>query len=152
MDIPTPQTVNRGVNLDNPPPRPPGSEGKGLMQTSIPAPTEGKGLGSMAKSPVLMTMQGMELVEQGFNLLGAANPNAAQFFSNSVADLKKMLPQIMADQMGGTSQMGGPAGAQPVMPMPPGGPGAPGMPPGGPPAQPGPMGGGMPPGGPMPPR
>ena len=124
------------------------------MQADIPMPAEGKGLGPMAKSPVLMTMQGMELVEQGFNLLGAAIPQAAQFFANSVADLKKMLPQFMANQMAGSPQMGGPAGAQPVMPMPPGGPGAPGgMPGGGPPAQPGPPGAppaGMPPGGPMP--
>ena len=116
-----------GVTLDRMPPSPPDRKG-----------TTGKpGLGEMGGSPALMALNGLEMVENGMQLVATALPQLGtlvQPMSMMIMQLRQAVPQALAG--GGGSAMG----ASPLLAPPPmaamGGP-------------PGPqMGGGMVPAGP----
>jgi hypothetical protein len=107
----------------------------------------GGGLGEFANNPTILTMQGMALVKQGFQLLASGLPSGAQLFMNTMTDLEQIVPQMMAESMAGTQSPMAPPGVAPPMGPPPPGmspqqppqPGAPQGPPqmqGGPPIQP----------------
>lgn len=139
MEVASPNLASRGMSLDSAPPRPPG--GKNAF---MPTPHHGgmEGLGEMANSPTILSMQGLAMVKDGMQLIANGVPQLAQLLSNSVADLEQMVAQAMAQSMSGTQpQVVAPPGVAPMMSPPPGGPAGPmqGAPPGG-------MPGGMPPG------
>lgn len=123
--IDTPTNKNAGVTLDKAPPRPPDA-------MSPVAPQDEGNMGEMARSPQIMTMQGMAMVKDGFQLLSNGIPQLAQLLSNSLTELEQMVAQAMAQSMGGGGlQAPAPPGVAPMMQPPPG----PGMAPmGGPPS------------------
>jgi len=132
--IDSPSTKNMGVTLDSAPPRPEGS-------MSPVAPEEPTAVGEMARNPQLMTMQGMAMVKDGFQLLSNGIPQLAQLLNNSLAELEQMVTQVLAQSLGGgTMQGAAPPGVAPMMTPPP----SPGMAQGGPPAGMPPLPGGKP--------
>ena len=136
MEVASPNLASRGVSLDSAPPRPPG--GKNAFMPTPPEP-EG-GLGELANSPTLLTMQGLAMAKDAFQLIANGVPALAQMLSASIADLEQMVAQAITQTQSGTQpQIAAPPGVAPMMSPPPGG-GAgpmPGAPPGG-------MPGGMP--------
>jgi hypothetical protein len=135
METASPATMSRNMSLDAPPPQPPG----GASGSFMPTPKNGgDGLGELANSPQLMTMQGLAMAKDAFQLIANGQPDLAQILANTINDLEQMVAQAMAAaQAGQQPGVNAPPGAPP-MPPPPmaGGPG--GMPPGGG-AGPGPM-------------
>jgi hypothetical protein len=112
MDVASPATGARGsVSLDSAPPRP-----DNFMTAQPPSPS---GLGDMARSPQLMTMQGLAMVKDGFQLLSNGVPALAQLLTNTLTDLEKMVVSGMADSMSGAQQVA-PPGVAPMMSPPPG--------------------------------
>jgi len=142
----TPSMEDRGVMLDSPPQRPPGGQIGSMMDLQSSVPTGG--LGAMANTPAIQTMQGMAMIRNGINMITAANPISAQPLAQILSVLEQVVPRMMADQ---ASPGVGPPGMVPPMTPPPGPPmGGPGGPPGGaPPMGAPPPGGGGPPPRPM---
>ena len=98
------------------------------------------GIGEMANSPQIMTMQGLAMVKDGMQLIASGIPGLSQLLSNSVADLEQLVARAAADAIAGQQPaVTAPPGVAPMMTPPPGGPG--GQMPGGPPPGqgPGPM-------------
>jgi len=137
MEVASPNTTSRGVELDSAPPRPPGGR-----NAFMPTPPDQGGLGELANSPTLMTMQGLAMAKDAFQLIANGLPPLAQILSNTIMDLEQMVAQAMAQTQAGTQpQVAAPPGVAPMMSPPPGGAGGP-MPG----APPGAMPGGVPPG------
>jgi hypothetical protein len=109
----------------------------------MPAPKNGSdGLGELANSPQLMTMQGLAMAKDAFQLIANGRPELAQILSNTIQDLEQMVVQAMSAAVSGQQPgINAPPGVAPMMPPPPGmgmgGPGGPMPPQGG--AGPGPM-------------
>jgi len=134
MDLASPAQNSRNFNLDSPPPPPPAAKGGSFM----PPPSTGGGLGDLANSPQLMTMQGLAMVKDGCQLIANGLPDLSQILSNTIADFEQLITQSLAANVTGQSPaVTAPPGVAPMMTPPPGGP----MPPGaGIPGQgPGPM-------------
>ena len=133
METASPATMSRNMSLDGPPPAPPGNSMGSFMSTPN---NGGNGLGEMANSPQLMTMQGLAMAKDAFQLIANGRPELAQILSNTISDLEAMVAQAMAAaQAGQQPAVNAPPGVAPMMPPPPpgmgmGGPGGP-MPPGG---------------------
>lgn len=137
MPIDTP-AQSKGVQLDSPPPRPPGSQQRSMMDMQRESPPMTGGMGPLASSPQLMTMQGLAMAKQGFQLLSNGLPALAQLLTTTIMELEQIIPQAMADQVSGIQpplgppQQGaaGPGGPQSgAGPQPPPGPGGGGPPP-----------------------
>lgn len=141
METASPATQSRNVSLDSPPPQPP----VGNKSSFMPPPTNGGiGLGDMANSPQIMTMQGLAMAKDAFQLIANGLPDIAPLLTGTISDLEQIVAQAMSANMAGQPmQQAGAPGAMPMMTPPPGPPMPGGMPPGG---------GGMPPqgGGPGP--
>lgn len=132
--IDSPSNKSPGFTLDQAPPRSPNA-------LSPVAPEEPGGMGDLARSPQIMTMQGMAMVKDGFQLLSNGIPELAQLLNNSLNDLEQMVTQAMAQSVAGGPAAPGPQ--PPGMAPPPGPPPGPGMapaagPPAGMPPRPGP--------------
>ncbi len=83
-----------GVTLDRVPPGPPDqAKGKG----------GGSGLGEFSSSPGLMTLQGLEQIERGMQLVAAGAPAVApviQQMAILMTQLRQVVPQVLS---GGSS-------------------------------------------------
>lgn len=124
MEVASPSTASRSVTLDAPPPKPPGN-----FMTAQPPPQQG-GLGDMANSPTLMTMQGLAMAKDAFQLISNGVPALAPILMNTITDLEQMVVQGLGDAQAG--QQPAPPGVAPAMAPPPGAmpprpPGPPGM-------------------------
>ena len=84
-------------------------------------PTTGGGLGDMANSPQLMTMQGFAMVKDGCQLIANGLPDLSQVMSNTIADFEQLITQSMAATVAGQQQpITPPPGVAPTMAPPPG--------------------------------
>lgn len=137
METASPTTQSRNYSLDSAPPQPPKGSGGSFMP---PPSNGGNGLGELANSPQLMTMQGLAMAKDAFQLIANGQPDLAPILNATVMDLEQLIAQAMSAGMAGQQmQPPGAPGAMPMMTPPPGGPmpSAGGMPPGG--GGPGPM-------------
>lgn len=116
-----------GVNLDSPPPQPPQSSRRSLMDLKSPEQPTG-GLGPDASNPAIMALQGLKLMEAGSQLLGSALPALAQPLTAIIGQLRQTVPQAMAESMGPPGPTSPPP-AGPAAPPPTGGVTAPMAPP-----------------------
>lgn len=99
-----------GVTLDRPPPGPPDKKGSARV-----------GMGEMGGSPGLMALNGMEMIENGMQLMQTAMPQLnplIQPMAMLLAQLRQAVPQALAG--GGTQSA---LLAPPPMAAMPGGPG-----------------------------
>lgn len=134
MDVGSPTTSTSGISLDKPPEQPPASSKGSFMSPPKPA----GGIGDLANSPQLMSMQGLAMAKDGLQLIANGLPALSQLLSNTINDLEQLVAQASADAMAGTGpQITAPPGIAPMMTPPPGA-----APPS--PATPSGMGGGSP--------
>jgi len=100
----------------------------------------------MANSPQLMTMQGLAMAKDAFQLIANGLPMLSQLLSNTVTDLEQLVAQATSQSMAGQAPaITPPPGVAPMMPPPPGAMAPPaasmsGMSAGAPGGPPGPMG------------
>lgn len=127
MDTASPTMGSRNLALDSPPPQPPAANRGGFF----PPSSQDNGIGELANSPQIMTMQGLAMVKDAFQLISNGQPMLATILQNTMQDLEQLIAQTMAAAPG---QQPGPLAPPPV------GPGAMGTP--------GPMGQAAPPMGP----
>src|SRR5512139_1508202 len=118
MEVASPSTANRGVELDTAPPKPPGGR-----NTFMPNPeTPSAGLGELANSPTILTMQGLAMAKDAFQLIANGLPALSQILATSIAELEQMVAQAMSATMAGSQpQVAAPPGVAPMMTPPPGG-------------------------------
>lgn len=122
---PNPLNASRAGELDKPPARPTGSEGRNMMELSATPAPSGDGLGDSARAPKIQVLQGLAMAKAGFNLISVGLPPLAQLLAATITDLEQLIPQAMADQLAGTMPTappgmspGGPAGPMgPPQPM-----------------------------------
>jgi len=87
----------------------------------MPPPATGGGLGDLANSPQLMTMQGLAMVKDGCQLIANGLPDLSQIMSNTIADFEQLITQSMAATVAGQQQpVTAPPGVAPAMAPPPG--------------------------------
>jgi hypothetical protein len=138
-------TKTHSATLDTPPPSPPASARGGF--SSMPTPSANStGLGAMANSPQIMTMQGLAMAKDGLQLIANGVPELSQILSNTIQDLEQLVTQSLSNLVSGNQpQITAPPGVAPMMTPPPGAaPPSPatmgGMAAGAPSGPPGPMG------------
>jgi len=118
METASPATESRNYSLDQPPPQPPASQKSSFMP---PPQNGGNGLGELANSPQLMTMQGLAMAKDGFQLIANGQPDLAPILSNTMTDLEQLVVQSMSAAMAGQqAQVQPPPGVAPMMAPPPG--------------------------------
>jgi hypothetical protein len=89
----------------------------------MPPPSTGGGLGDMANSPQLMTMQGLAMVKDGCQLIANGLPDLSQLLSNTIMDFEQLITQSLAARVAGQQPaVTAPPGVAPMMTPPPGGP------------------------------
>jgi hypothetical protein len=117
MELSSPTQTSRNFNLDSAPPQPPSpTKGGGFM----PPPSPAGGIGDLANSPQLMTMQGLAMVKDGCQLIANGLPDLSQIMSNTITDFEQLITQSLAGQVAGQQQPIAPPGVAPMMTPPPG--------------------------------
>ena len=87
----------------------------------MPPPSSSKGIGDMANSPSLMTMQGLAMVRDGCQLIANGLPDLSQIMSNTIADFEQLITQSLSALVAGQQPaVAAPPGVAPMMTPPPG--------------------------------
>lgn len=88
----------------------------------MPPPATDGGIGDLANSPQLMTMQGLAMIKDGCQLIANGLPDLSQIMSNTIADFEQLITQSLAANVAGQSPaVTAPPGVAPMMTPPPGG-------------------------------
>jgi hypothetical protein len=120
MELSSPTKQNT-FNLDSPPPQPPSTKAASKGGGFMPPPSPPSGIGDLANSPQLMTMQGLAMVKDGFQLIANGVPALSQILSNTMTDIEQEVIQALsATAAGQPPAVTAPPGVAPMMTPPPG--------------------------------
>lgn len=90
------QVANPNVNLDAPPPLPPGTTRRPTLQQM----GGGESLGQEESNPAIKALKALKMIEMGAQMLGGAFPGLAPELAEIVGGLRQAVPQQLAQIQG----------------------------------------------------
>ncbi len=103
------QVANPNVDLDAPPPLPPGTTRRPTLQQLGGA----ESLGQEESNPAIQALKALKMIEMGAQMLGGAFPGLAPELAELVGGLRQAVPQRLAQMQQGEG------GGGPQMSLPP---------------------------------